>query len=102
MGPLEGIRIVEFAGIGPAPFCGMLLADMGAQVLRLTRPGAKDTKFDVLHRSRPALGVDLKSDEGRALAMRFIAHADAVIEGFRPGVMERLQLGPDQCWSRNA
>ncbi len=101
MGPLAGIRVVEFAGIGPAPFCGMMLADMGADVVRLTRHGARDSKFDVLHRSRPALAVDLKSSEGRATAWSHIEHADALIEGFRPGVMERLGLGPDACFARN-
>src|SRR5258708_1214755 len=103
MGPLDGIRIVEFAGIGPAPFCAMMLADMGAQVIRLDRPGAAgSTPSDVLHRSRRSVGGDLKSPSGIELAMRLIEKADALIEGFRPGVMERLGLGPDACQARNA
>jgi len=104
MGPLEEIRIVEFAGIGPAPFCAMVLADLGAQVIRIDRPAAAGTgqPSDVLHRSRPAIAVDLKNPAGLALALRLIDRADALIEGFRPGVMERLGLGPEVCQTRNA
>jgi alpha-methylacyl-CoA racemase len=104
MGPLEGIRIVEFAGIGPAPFCAMVLADLGAQVIRIDRPSAAGTgkPSDVLHRGRPAIAVDLKRPAGLALTLRLIESADALIEGFRPGVMERLGLGPDVCQARNA
>src|ERR1035438_4122279 len=103
MGPLEEIRVVEFAGIGPAPFCAMVLADLGAQVIRLDRPSAAGTgkPSDVLYRSRPAIPVDLKDPAGLALALRLIEKADALIEGFRPGVMERLGLGPDVCQARN-
>jgi alpha-methylacyl-CoA racemase len=103
MGPLEGIRVVEFAGIGPAPFCAMVLADLGAQVIRIDRPSAAGTgqPSDVLHRSRPAIPVDLKNPAGLALALQLIEKADALIEGFRPGVMERLGLGPDVCQARN-
>ncbi|MBX9591822.1 MAG: CoA transferase [Hyphomonadaceae bacterium] len=102
MGPLAGFRIVEMAGIGPAPFAAMLFADMGAEVIRVDRrettdlglPG-RSPKFDVLHRGRRAIAVDVKSEAGRDVVKRLVAKADAVIEGFRPGVMERLGLGPD-------
>lgn len=96
-GPLAGIRVVEFAGIGPAPFAAMMLADMGADVIRVARPGGRDTSptpGDVLLRGRPTFLCDLKTDEGRRDAERLFAWADASIEGFRPGVMERLGLGP--------
>src|SRR5258708_36414868 len=107
MGPLAGIRVVEFAGIGPGPFCAMLFADMGARVVRLTRPGLEPNggsgseHFEVLHRSRPSISLDLKNPEGIARAMQFIERADALVEGFRPGVMERLGLSPDACLARN-
>ncbi len=102
MGPLAGYRIVEMAGIGPAPFAAMLLADMGAEVIRVDRreaadlglPG-RDVKFDVLHRGRRSIAVDVKAETGREVVKRLAAKADALIEGFRPGVMERLGLGPD-------
>jgi alpha-methylacyl-CoA racemase len=102
MGPLAGFRIVEMAGIGPAPFAAMLFADMGAEVIRVDRrettdlgiPG-REPKFDVLHRGRRSIAVDVKADAGREVVKRLVAKADAVIEGFRPGVMERLGLGPD-------
>jgi alpha-methylacyl-CoA racemase len=102
MGPLAGFRIVEMAGIGPAPFAAMLFADMGAEVIRVDRrettdlgiPG-REPKFDVLHRGRRSVAVDVKSQAGRDVVKRLAAKADAVIEGFRPGVMERLGLGPD-------
>jgi alpha-methylacyl-CoA racemase len=101
MGVLSGVRIIEMAGIGPAPFCGMLLADMGADVLRIDRIAAIDIgipmppKYDLLNRNKRSLAVDLKSPEGRATVLRLIEQADALIEGFRPGVMERLGLGPE-------
>jgi alpha-methylacyl-CoA racemase len=102
MGPLAGFRIVEMAGIGPAPFAAMLLADMGAEVIRIDRREAADlglpgreVKFDVLHRGRRSIAVDVKAEAGREVVKRLAAKADAVIEGFRPGVMERLGLGPD-------
>ena len=103
MGPLKGIRIVELAGIGPGPFCAMMLADMGAEIIRVARKDAKDPrgKFNVLHRGRPAVGVDLKQPEGVEAVLRLIEQADALIEGFRPGVMEKLGLGPDVCLARN-
>jgi alpha-methylacyl-CoA racemase len=102
MGPLAGFRIVEMAGIGPAPFAATLLADMGAEVIRVDRREAADLglpgrepRFDVLHRGRRSLAVDVKSAAGRAVVRRLATKADALIEGFRPGVMERLGLGPD-------
>jgi alpha-methylacyl-CoA racemase len=102
MGPLAGFRIIEMAGIGPAPFAAMLLADMGAEVIRVDRREATDlglpgreTRFEVLHRGRRSLALDVKSGAGRAIVLRLAAKADALIEGFRPGVMERLGLGPD-------
>ncbi len=99
MGPLSGVRIVELAGLGPAPFCGMMLADHGAEVVRIDRVGegfglAGDPARDVLCRSRKALRVNLKSAQGVALLRRLCKSADGLIEGFRPGVMERLGLGP--------
>jgi alpha-methylacyl-CoA racemase len=108
MGPLKGLRIIEMAGIGPAPFCGMLLSDMGAEVIRVDRrektdlglPG-KEPKFDVLHRGRKTVSVDVKSDAGRDVVKKLVAKADALIEGFRPGVMERLGLGPDDLHAVN-
>ena len=107
MGPLEGLKVVEFAGIGPAPMCAMLLAEEGASVIRLERQGTSDLglwrprRYDLLLRSRPAIAVDLKSAEGRAFALSLLARADALIEGFRPGVMERLGLGPEPCLEKN-
>jgi alpha-methylacyl-CoA racemase len=109
-GPLKGIRIVEMVGIGPCPFAAMMLADMGAEVIRIDRkpvPGAETpypmfgTRFDVMARGRRSLALDLKQPEGRELTLDLIAQADALIEGFRPGVMERLGLGPDVCMARN-
>ncbi|MFK8015862.1 MAG: CaiB/BaiF CoA transferase family protein [Gammaproteobacteria bacterium] len=107
MGPLHGFKIVEIAGIGPGQMCGMLLADMGAQLIRIDRPVVGDlglgmpTKYDIMNRSRPTLAVDLKSPEGVELVLRLCEDADALFEGFRPGVLERLGLGPSQCMSRN-
>src|SRR5690349_674207 len=106
-GPLEGLRIVEFAGIGPGPFCGMMLADHGAEVIRIDRAGGSRggsqpvTSKDVLARGRKSIAIDLKSAEGVALARRLAASADGIIEGFRPGVMERLGLGPEQLLADN-
>lgn len=94
-GPLAGIKIVEFAGIGPGPFCGMMLADQGAEVTVLHRPGNAPDKRLALSRSRTLVEVDLKSAEGQAQARTILKDADGLIEGFRPGVMERLGLGPD-------
>ena len=108
MGPLAGYRIVEFAGIGPAPMAAMLLADMGATVLRLDRPEQaadlgieKPARFNLLNRGRETLKLDLKSPAGLQTALDLIGQADALIEGFRPGTMERIGLGPDICFARN-
>lgn len=108
MGPLAGYRILEFAGIGPGPFAAMLLADMGATVLRLDRPApAEDLgierpeRFNLLNRGRRSAAVDLKRPDGVALALDLVGRADALIEGFRPGTMERLGLGPEVCLARN-
>lgn len=107
MGVLSGYKIVEFAGIGPAPMCAMLLADMGAEVLRIDRAEdaklgiSMDVKYSLLNRGRRSIAIDLKLPEGRAAAMRLVEKADALLEGFRPGVMERLGLGPDECLKRN-
>jgi alpha-methylacyl-CoA racemase len=108
MGPLAGFRIIEMAGIGPAPFAAMLLADMGAEVIRVDRREAADLglpgrepKFEVLHRGRRSIAVDVKADTGREVVKRLAAKADAIVEGFRPGVMERLGLGPDELLALN-
>jgi len=105
MGPLAGLRVIEVAGIGPGPFAAMMLADMGADVLRIdriaSRPPSRPAR-DVLNRSRQSVGIDLKKPAGVELALELIARADALIEGFRPGVMERLGLGPEPCCARNA
>lgn len=102
-GPLGGMKVVEFAGIGPGPMCGMVLADLGAEVLRVDRlvPSGlgieRPPKFDLLNRGKRTMSVDLKAPEGAALARRVVACSDALIEGFRPGTMERLGLGPETC-----
>src|SRR5437870_4992631 len=106
-GPLSGLRIVELAGIGPGPMCAMLLADLGATVLRIDRPGGSDLgvprplRYDLLLRGRRCLALDLKRPDGKALALRLVERADALVEGFRPGVTERLGLGPEDCLARN-
>ncbi|WP_207537906.1 CaiB/BaiF CoA transferase family protein [Sabulicella rubraurantiaca] len=102
-GPLAGLRILEMPAIGPAPMAAMILAGMGAEVLRIARPEPADLgsgqppERNLLNRGRPAVALDLKSAEGQALALRLAAQADALVEGFRPGVMERLGLGPAEC-----
>src|SRR5215813_63323 len=110
MGPLEGIRIVELAGIGPGPFCAMLLSDMGAEVIRVDRAAivgqdtdrdGNDARYNLLSRGRRNIAVDLKNPAAVDAVLRLIDQADALIEGFRPGVMERLGLGPDVCLKRN-
>ena len=102
MGPLKGYRVIEMAGIGPAPFCAMLLADLGAEVIRVDRRekadlgvAGREPKFEVLLRGRQSIAVDVKSTAGQDVVRRLVRDADALIEGFRPGVMERLGLGPD-------
>ena len=106
-GPLHGVKVIEIAGIGPGPFCAMMLSDMGAEVLRIDRAqnvrGGDPAKpsLDLLNRGRRNVGVDLKQPEGVELVLRLLAKSDALIEGFRPGVMERLGLGPDACLARN-
>ncbi len=106
-GPLSGMRVVEMAGMGPGPFCGMLLADMGADVVRVERLAATDRgiefppKFDLLNRNKRSVAIDLKSPQGAQTLLRLIANAEALIEGFRPGVMERLGAGPEVCLLQN-
>jgi alpha-methylacyl-CoA racemase len=106
-GPLEGIKVLEIAGIGPGPFCAMMLADMGADVVRVDRAGnvmggdPANPPADVLNRGRRSVGVDLKHPDGVDTVLALVEQADALIEGFRPGVMERLGLGPDECLARN-
>ena len=100
-GPLSGIRIVEFAGIGPGPFAAMMLADHGAEVVRIDRPGARLDPRDPLLRNRRSIALDLKSGEGVAAARALCRGGDGLIEGFRPGVMERLGLGPDTLLGDN-
>jgi alpha-methylacyl-CoA racemase len=103
-GPLQNVRVLEVASIGPGPFAAMMLADMGADVLRLDRPGGGGLgtgRANLLNRGRPSAAVDLKHPDGRALVMRLAKSADALVEGFRPGVMERLGLGPEPLLEAN-
>ena len=103
MGPLAGIKVVEMAAIGPVPFCAMMLSDMGADVIRIDRLKQKGSghRANVLYRGRKSIAVDLKDPQGVDVAMKLINKCDAVIEGFRPGVMERLGLGPEVCLNQN-
>ena len=107
MGPLSGKRVVEIAGIGPGPFCAMLLADLGAEVVRVDRASAvPDTmpdspNLDLLNRGRRSVGVNLKTPEGIETVLKLVQNSDALIEGFRPGVAERLGIGPKECLARN-
>ncbi|MFH1604799.1 MAG: CaiB/BaiF CoA-transferase family protein [Pseudomonadota bacterium] len=107
MGPLAGVRVVEFGGIGPGPMCAMLLADLGADVIRIDRavPSGlgipRPDRFNLLNRSRPSVIIDIKRKEGVEAVLKLVERADALIEGFRPGTMERLGLGPDACLARN-
>ena len=104
MGTLTGVNVVEFTGLAAAPFAAMMLADMGADVVRIERPGyerAADLRLDVLARGRRTVSLDLKDPAGVASALELIDRADALVEGFRPGVMERLGLGPSVCSARN-
>lgn len=107
MGPLTGLKVVEIAGIGPAPFCAMLLSDLGAEVLRIDRveQGEKgvsiDPRLDLFNRGRRSVAVNLKSSDAVEAVLRLVGQADVLIEGFRPGVMERLGLGPETCLAQN-
>ena len=106
MGPLAGLRIIELQGIGPGPFCGMMLADMGAEVIRVDRTGAaggvaRPERFDILARGRRSIRLNLKSEEGIAVLMGLVEKSDGLIEGFRPGVIERLGIGPDVLLKKN-
>jgi len=107
MGPLDGFTVLEIAGIGPGPFAAMILADMGAEVVRIDRAGAAKNNIigasskDIMNRGRRSVALDLKNEEGLETVLRLVEKADAIIEGFRPGVMERLGLGPDVCLERN-
>jgi alpha-methylacyl-CoA racemase len=106
-GPLEGVRIVELAGIGPTPFAGMMLADAGADIVRIDRseraiyPPNQEPHVDLMNRGRRSVAVDLKNPDGIALVLRLVERADGLMEGFRPGVAERLGIGPDACLARN-
>jgi alpha-methylacyl-CoA racemase len=106
-GPLAGLKVVELVGIGPAPFCAMLLADMGAEVIRIDRPtggqfmGVMAPRFDVMARGRRSVAIDLKKPGAIQAVLELAGKADVLLEGFRPGVMERIGLGPDVCLARN-
>lgn len=101
-GPLSGLKVVEFAGIGPGPFCGMLLSDLGADVVRIDRKGqGRASPADITARGRRSIGLDLKNPASIETCLKLMESADAVFEGFRPGVMERLGLGPDVALKRN-
>ena len=106
-GPLTGVRVIEIAGIGPGPFCGMVLADLGADVVRIDRAervgrgSPNGARFDLLARGRRSIGVDLKHPDGVTTVLDLVEQADVLLEGFRPGVAERLGVGPDQCLARN-
>ena len=102
-GALDGIRVVELGGIGPVPFAGMVLAELGADVVRIDRPGETNPLVLAggLRRSRPSVAADLQHPEGLAVVRRLVDDADVLLEGFRPGVAERLGLGPDECLARN-
>jgi alpha-methylacyl-CoA racemase len=104
MGPLQGVKVIEVGGIGPGPFCGMMLSDMGAEIVRVERKGQfaiTEPKFDVLMRNRRSVEIDLRKEEGVSALLKIVEQADALQEGFRPGVMEKLGLGPDVCLKRN-
>ncbi|MEX2122682.1 MAG: CaiB/BaiF CoA-transferase family protein [Woeseia sp.] len=111
MGPLAGTKVIEVGGIGPAPFCGMMLADMGAEVILIERKSGDSpspalsagelSKYAIVHRGKQSLAMDLKKSAAAATLLRLIADADVLIEGFRPGVMEKLGLGPDECLTAN-
>ena len=104
-GPLAGLRLIELASLGAAPFCGMVLADLGAEVIKVDRVSGEDPpispRYDLLARNKKSIAVDLKTPAGVEVALRLVETAEAIIEGFRPGVTERLGLGPAQCLARN-
>jgi alpha-methylacyl-CoA racemase len=101
-GPLRGVKVAEFVGLGPAPFCAMLLSDLGADVIRIDRPGAfGGGPEEVLARGRRSIGVNLKADGAIEACSKILQSADILLEGYRPGVMERLGLGPDVCLKAN-
>lgn len=102
MGPLAGLRIIELEGLGPAPFCGMMFADMGAEVISITRKSATAAPKDINERGKKSIALNLKTPEGVEAVLKLCKSADALIEGFRPGVAERLGVGPDACQARNA
>lgn len=102
MGPLKGLKIIEIEGLGPAPFCGMMLADMGAEVISVTRKSDNaDRRTQISERGKRSVAINLKSPEGVEAILKLCESADALIEGFRPGVAERLGIGPDDCMARN-
>ena len=103
MGPLKDLKIIEMAGIGPAPFCGMVLSDLGAEVIRIDRvtSAGSVSKQDANNRGKKSIAVDLKTTKGIEVVLKLAAKSDALFEGFRPGVMEKLGLGPDVCLQRN-
>ncbi len=107
MGPLKGVKVIEIAGIGPGPFCAMVLADLGAEVIRVDRASQvadeapSEPSLDFLNRGRKSVGIDLKNTEGVEAILRMCESADVLIEGFRPGVAERLGIGPRECHERN-
>jgi alpha-methylacyl-CoA racemase len=102
-GPLAGVRVLELAGIGPGPFCAMMLADQGANVLRVDRPGPAPSRpeRDLMNRGRQSAVLDLKQPQAVDALLRLVDNADVLLEGFRPGVTERLGVGPDACLARN-
>ncbi len=106
-GPLAGVKVVEIVGLGAAPFCAMMLADMGAEVIRIDRPGGGEImklvepRFDVMARGRRSVAINLKKPGATEAVLDLVAQADILLEGFRPGVMERMGLGPDACLARN-
>ena len=104
MGPLSNIKVLEFSGIGPGPYCGMLLADMGADVIRVGRKGTEglENKYDIHNRSKRSITADLKNEDTVNEILKLIDQVDVVFEGYRPGVMEKLGLGPDTCLKRNS
>ena len=103
MGPLKDITVIEFSGIGPGPYCGMLLADLGADVIRVSRKDAEglENKYDIHNRSKRSITADLKNKESVNELLKLVAQVDVVFEGFRPGVMEKLGIGPDDCLKVN-